>query len=113
MATAPTPSPTGSSHVGPPGPGRTDADLPADLRAWIDAHDPAEADVREPDHPGDVRASGDASDAAGDRLAAQRAEHEPDRTADADADADECSGVNEVLGELVNNTGDDGGAASG
>lgn len=43
----------------------------------------------------------------------RNAEHEPDRTADADADADECSGVNEVLGELVNNTGDDGGAASG
>lgn len=114
-----TPSSTGSPQADSPAADRPDAGLPDDLRAWIDAHDPPLPGTPS----GDAEASGptrgdgdhgrtadeidedDEVDDAGERLAEQRAEHEPDRTA--------SSGINEVLGDLVNNTGDDGGAASG
>ena len=103
MPPAPTPSPTGSPHAGSSASARPEPGLPDDLRAWIDAHDPP--------IPGDADEVVEADDAdeAGDRLAEQRAEHEPDRSSSSGTD----SGTNEVLGDLVNNTGDDGGAASG
>ena len=113
MLPVPTPSPTDSPQADPPAADRPDAGLPDDLRAWIDAHDPplsgtspgpeTVADPAEGEHDRTVDEVDEVDD-AGDRLAEQRAEHEPDRSA---------SGINEVLGDLVNNTGDDGGAASG
>lgn len=70
----------------------TPDEVPHDVAAWIDEHDPPELAVLD-----DV--------APAEALAEQRAEHEPDRTA--------VTEVNEALGRLVNNTGDDGGAATG
>jgi non-ribosomal peptide synthetase component F len=63
-----------------------DADIPHDVAAWIDEHDP---DVAPTDPSAGV-------------LDEQRAEHEPDERV-----------ANEAVGQLVNNTGDDGGAATG
>lgn len=72
-------------------------ELPVDVAAWIDEHDvvlPGEAS--ESDHAGAVTVE------ATQALAEQRAEHEPPSREATDA-----------IGPLVNNTGDDGGAASG
>lgn len=62
-------------------------DAPTDVAAWIDERDPDEpSETSEPDVV----------------LDEQRAEHEPDERQ-----------ANDAMGSLVNNTGDDGGAASG
>lgn len=81
----PTPSP-------PPGPDREPELEPQDVAAWIDAHDLPELAALDDLDPTDA-------------LAEQRAEHEPDRS--------DVTELNPALGRLVNNTGDDGGAASG
>lgn len=97
-------------------------EIPVDLAAWIDDRDPdppvpaddasdgtgvAAGGTDDASDGTDPRAEGDVtaettSEAADRALGEQRAVHEPD-----DRDA------NDALGELVNNTGDDGGAASG
>ncbi len=85
--------------------------LPVDVAAWIDAHDPPAVS---PDAtPGPPRnGTGSGSDPEVDRaeqvLARQRSEHQPPGRSGAGV-----LEANDVLGALVDNTGDDGGAASG
>ncbi len=64
----------------------TSEEIPHDVAAWIDERDPEPAADHEPT----------------EALGEQRSEHEPD-----ERDA------NDEVGSLINNTGDDGGAATG
>lgn len=112
---------SGSPSTRPPAPGQATAEggaveqthessvaeeLPVDVAAWIDEHDPVLPTP--PDEPADDDRPTPGAPSAEDPVAVervldeQRAEHEPDRR-----------DANGAIGALVNNTGDDGGAASG
>lgn len=76
-------------------------ELPVDVAAWIDEHDvvlPGGVSGSDHEEAVTVEATVEATQA----LEEQRAEHEPPSREATDA-----------IGPLVNNTGDDGGAASG
>jgi hypothetical protein len=84
------------SHAVPPSSPNAHTAMPVDVAAWIDAHDPPELGAVERRAPAEV-------------LAEQRAEHQPENGPVTALDP----ALDPALGHLVNNTGDDGGAATG